>query len=455
NRDVHIDENGNAVDSQGNNTANTLTPIYNDEVRAEINAGFEIVRALSNETSTFLAKRAKEVDQAEKEMKAELAKPESEQDKNKLNQLSQIIIDNQTWAMGGNGRTIITALTAAVSGNVTGTSGEFIQAATVNYLQSLGTQQIKQIADQIGGEGSAAHTALHAVVACAGAAGAGGDCGTAALAASSGVVLNKLLDGLEEKDSGDLSAEEREARRNLITSVVTGITTVAGGDAAIANAAVAIETENNALPAVFAAATAAVFFTLQAADITLTAWDSYQLTQALATGDDEKAQELIAGLAIGLATEAVPGNKIIQRVGEVLEPLGSKAEKLVHGASEILARNAARGRAYQSAALDSLSELGHIKPNSQKFTVDIGDGKTVTVLPDALTNGGTIIEIKDVINLSNSDQFRGYFATGKPVELIVSTRNLTISNPLKKLVYESGGSIKVFDPVTKTFSPLG
>jgi len=455
NRDVHIDENGNAVDSQGNNTANTLTPIYNDEVRAEINAGFEIVRALSNETSTFLAKRAKEVDQAEKEMKAELAKPESEQDKNKLNQLSQIIIDNQTWAMGGNGRTIITALTAAVSGNVTGTSGEFIQAATVNYLQSLGTQQIKQIADQIGGEGSAAHTALHAVVACAGAAAAGGDCGTAALAASSGVVLNKLLDGLEEKDSGDLSAEEREARRNLITSVVTGITTVAGGDAAIANAAVAIETENNALPAVFAAATAAVFFTLQAADITLTAWDSYQLTQALATGDDEKAQELIAGLAIGLATEAVPGNKIIQRVGEVLEPLGSKAEKLVHGASEILARNAARGRAYQSAALDSLSELGHIKPNSQKFTVDIGDGKTVTVLPDALTNGGTIIEIKDVINLSNSDQFRGYFATGKPVELIVSTRNLTISNPLKKLVYESGGSIKVFDPVTKTFSPLG
>jgi filamentous hemagglutinin len=341
NRDVHVDANGNAVDSQGNSTANTLTPIYNDEVRAEINAGFEIVRALTNETSTFLTNRAREIDQAEKEIKAELAKPESERDSAKLEQLSQTIIDNQTWAMGGTGRTIMTALTAAVSGNVTGTSGEFIQAATVYYFQSLGAQQIKQIADQIGGEGSAAHTALHAILACGGAVAAGGDCGTAALAASSGVVLNKLLDGIEGKDSVDLTAEEREARRNLIASLVTGITNAAGGNAAVANAAVAIETENNALPAVIAVATAAVFFSLQAADITLTAWDSYQLTQALATGDDEKAQELIASLAIGLATEAVPGNKIIQRVGDALEPLGKKGEELVHAAGEIVARNQA------------------------------------------------------------------------------------------------------------------
>ncbi|MFL9711602.1 hypothetical protein [Methylobacillus sp. Pita1] len=245
NRDVHVDENGHAVDSQGNSTANTITPIFDDEKRAEINAGFEIVRAFSNESSTFLANRARESDQAEKEIKAELAKDQPDQ--NRLNQLSQIVIDNQTWAMGGTGRTIITALTAAASGNVTGSSGEFIQAATVNYLQSLGAQQIKQIADQIGGEGSAAHTALHAVLACGGAAASGGDCGTATLASSAGVVINKLMDGIEGKDSANLTAEEREARRNLVTSLVTGITVAAGGDAVIANAAASIETENNGL----------------------------------------------------------------------------------------------------------------------------------------------------------------------------------------------------------------
>jgi len=379
NRDVHIDKNGNAIDSQENNTANTLTPIYTDEVRAEINAGFEIVRALTNETSTFLANRAKEVDQAERDIKTELAKPEREQDTNRLNQLSQIVIDNQTWSMGGAGRTIITALTAAVSGNVTGTSGEFIQAATVNYLQSLGAQQIKQIADQVGGEGSAAHTALHAVLACAGGSASGGDCGTAALAASSGVVLNKLLDRIEGKDSGNFSAEEREARRNLITSLVTGITAVAGGDASIANAAVAIETENNALPAVFAAATAAVFFTLQAADITLTAWDSYQLTQALATGDDEKAEELIAGLAIGLATEAVPGNKIIQRVGEALGPLGNKVQRVVQAAGELASRSTiVNGKLIDASWRNADGKLEWLNPLTGKREL-IPDGSKVHV----------------------------------------------------------------------------
>jgi len=61
--------------------------------------------------------------------------------------------------------------------------------------------------------------------------------------------------------------------------------------------------------------------------------------------------------------------------------------------------------------------------------------------------------VKDVISLSNSNQFRGYFATGKPVELIVSTRNVTISEPLEKEILKNGGSIQIFDPITKTFTP--
>ena len=79
------------------------------------------------------------------------------------------------------------------------------------------------------------------------AAATSGDCGTAALAASSGVVINQLINGLEGSNASTLTQTEKEARRNLLTTLVTGITAAAGGNAAVANAAVTIETENNAL----------------------------------------------------------------------------------------------------------------------------------------------------------------------------------------------------------------
>jgi len=236
-----------AVDSQGNNLANTLTPIFDDAKKAEINAGFEITQAFTQQVGTFLSNRAKESAEATKAIENELKKPESQQDINVITQAGQVIANNQLWAMGGTGRIALTAITAAFSGNVTGSGTSLIQSATVATLQSLGAQQIKAIADQIGGEGSIAHTALHAVLACAGAAATGGDCGTGALAASSGVVINKLLDGIEGKDNANLTATEKEARLNLISTLVTGVTAAVGGDAAVANTAVTIETENNAL----------------------------------------------------------------------------------------------------------------------------------------------------------------------------------------------------------------
>jgi filamentous hemagglutinin len=139
--------------------------------------------------------------------------------------------------MGGTGRIALTAITAAFSGNVTGSGAELVKAAKVNTLQALGAQQIKQLADQLGGEGSAVYTALHAVLACAGAATTSGNCTTAALASSSGVVINTLLDSLEGTNSNNLTAAEKDARANLITTLVTGITSSLGGDAAVANTA--------------------------------------------------------------------------------------------------------------------------------------------------------------------------------------------------------------------------
>jgi len=330
-----------AVDSQGNNTAHQLDVLYTDEVKANIQAGFEITQAFTQQVGTFLNNRAAEADAAQRALDNELKKPENERNPTVLENAAQTLLDNQTWAMGGTGRIALTAITAAFSGNVTGSANQLIQDATIHYIQSLGAQQIKDLAESIGGEGSPAHTALHAVLGCAGAAATGGDCGTAALAASSGVVINKLLDGIEGATAAELTAEEKEARRNLIATLVTGVTAATGGNATVANTAVTIETENNALPAALVIATAVVAGALQAADISLTAWDTYQLTQALATGDDDKAQELIASLAIGLATEAVPGNKIIQRFGDALKPLGKMGEEIVQAAEQIVARNQA------------------------------------------------------------------------------------------------------------------
>ncbi|NOT15283.1 MAG: hypothetical protein HOP21_06830 [Methylotenera sp.] len=79
------------------------------------------------------------------------------------------------------------------------------------------------------------------------------------------------------------------------------------------------------------------------------------------------------------------------------------------------------------------------------------NGKSVTVIPDALKDA-TIIEAKDVKYLSNSDQFRGYLATDKPIQLYVSP-NTKISSPLYDLIInKSQGSIQVFDPITKSLT---
>jgi filamentous hemagglutinin len=69
-----------------------------------------------------------------------------------------------------------------------------------------------------------------------------------------------------------------------------------------------------------------------------------------------------------------------------------------------------------------LSALG-VPENTQRITVTLPGGSPVTVVPDAV-DGTTIIEVKDVANLSNSNQFRGYLATGNPIQLIVSPLTL-------------------------------
>lgn len=214
-----------------------LKSIFNEQ---EIRAGFEIVGALQREAGTFLANRAKASSEAQQALEQEQAKPVGEQDREKVAQLTQVLADNATWAPGGAGRRVLTALTAAAGGNVTGAMGQFAQAAGATYLQTLGVEQIKALSPYLGGEGSAAHTALHAVLGCAGGAASGGDCGAGALGASAGVVLNTALDQLSRTEG--LSASEKEARADLVASLVAGVAQAVGADSAQAVAAARVET---------------------------------------------------------------------------------------------------------------------------------------------------------------------------------------------------------------------
>jgi len=225
-----------SINRDTSDTEGALTPIFNKE---KIEAGFEIVGQLVNQVGTFLTNRAAEADIAKAAAKNSNLTPEQRaQAEAKAEELAQ-------WGPGGTYRRVATALTAAAGGNVTGSAGQFVQNASVTYLQTLGAEQVKTLAPYIGGEGSLAHTALHAVLGCAGGAAASGNCGAGALGASAGVVLNTALDQLSKTEG--LSASEKEARANLVTSLVAGIAQAVDTNAAQATTAVQVETLYNRL----------------------------------------------------------------------------------------------------------------------------------------------------------------------------------------------------------------
>jgi hypothetical protein len=125
--------------------------------------------------------------------------------------------------------------------------------------------------------------------------------------------------------------------------------------------------------------------------------------------------------------------------------------------------NGVKGRTFENAVLDYLSQA----KNTRSFTAQVGD-KLVTVIPDGVTDDNKILEIKDVLKLSNSDQFRTYerlvnkggtlekgggALNGTPtqfkgIDLIVAPRT-KISQTLDRLIKNSGGSIREFDLDTK------
>ena len=126
---------------------------------------------------------------------------------------------------------------------MTAGTGEFLQRAAVGYLQTLAVEKVKEIADGLKSE--TARSALHGIVGCAGAAAVGSDCGAGAMGGAASVVLGNLLNAVANTSNENLPQHEKEARINLIESVVAGITTGIGGDAVAARVASRLELENN------------------------------------------------------------------------------------------------------------------------------------------------------------------------------------------------------------------
>ncbi|WP_233437042.1 hemagglutinin repeat-containing protein [Achromobacter xylosoxidans] len=222
-------------------TLNTLKPIFDKE---KIEARFEIASEASRQVGQFLTNRAQEAKAIKDALDTAPEGPGKDQLRAQYEQAKQ-------WAPGGTYREALTAVTLAVSGNVMGGAGELVQAAAVNYLQSLGAAKIKEIAPLLGGEGSPGQMAFHALLACAGTAARSTSCGAGAAGASTGIVVSQLMDQAFGKPASKLDPVEREARINLVTSLLAGMTAVLDSNAVAAvNNAARLELENNqfALP---------------------------------------------------------------------------------------------------------------------------------------------------------------------------------------------------------------
>ncbi|MEM5342287.1 hypothetical protein V4C56_22000 [Paraburkholderia azotifigens] len=224
-----------AVASISRDTTGTQATIARIFDKDKIEAGFDITSQFINQAGTFVNNRAKEADAAT--AAAHDPKLSAEQRAAAQQQADQI---NAEWGPGGSYRQVLTALTVAAGGNVTGSMGQFAQSATVAYLQELGANQVKQIADSM--DSDAARAALHAIVGCAGAAASSQSCGSGAMGAATSSVLGTLLG-----PTANMSAADREARENLVTSIVAGIAAAGGVNAATATGAGQIEAENNQL----------------------------------------------------------------------------------------------------------------------------------------------------------------------------------------------------------------
>ncbi|AXA74491.1 filamentous hemagglutinin, partial [Achromobacter insolitus] len=218
-----------ALNRDTSDTLNALKPIFDKE---KIEAGFEIASEAQRQAGQFLENRAKEAKALSDELATELKKPGGG-DPARIAQLTDDLGDAAKWEPGGQYRLIATAILGGATDNVTGAVSDVAKAGAVNYLQGLTAKQIKLYSDALGdgADAQAARAALHTLVGCAAGSARGDGCGTSALGAGAASVVNVLLDATSGKSGSALSPEDKEARSNLVSSLLAGVAVGLGADA--------------------------------------------------------------------------------------------------------------------------------------------------------------------------------------------------------------------------------
>lgn len=98
------------------------------------------------------------------------------------------------------------------------------------------------------------------------------------------------------------------------------------------------------------------------------------------------------------------------------------------------------------------SHVGGVK-NATHMTVQLPNGMQVTTIPDMWgENVGGLLEVKNVQNLSMSNQLRAQITRanelGQPLNVVVSPATKSVSNNLITQVRETGGDIYRYNPVS-------
>jgi filamentous hemagglutinin len=175
------------------------------------------------------------------------------------------------------------------------------------------------------------------------------------------------------------------------------------------------------------------------------------------------------GGSLTLAGTTSEGTVVFQRVGSsqyfTLDSAGNQVAVLrgdaANGVSWVnpvggstIGQNWVNGTTFQR----QFSEATGLPLNTTSITVPLADGRQVTTIFDISGRPVGLVELKNEVSLSMSDQFRAqiqYADQSKiPYNLVVSPSNQVISEPLWDAILRAGGKVFRFDPVTLKLTPI-
>ena len=251
----------------------------------------------------------------------------------------------------------------------------------------------------------------------------GGDFTSGAIStATSHIVAENMLQFYEQdiKD-GKIGLKELETFIKATSSVVSGVVTKAvNPDVSDEDLKKSNDIGQNAVEhnAIFLIPVALAI--LEGIDKGITAYDAYQLAKAVDEGDSTKVEELTTTLAIGMATDALPANKVIQKIyGSLSKTMGKKADDVL----EVI-------------------EDGKVIHVDSKGNTLVGDWSTTKILsaPENASEHWARhgAEFPDLSNATQYVEVAQKFVTNPPSSVLTKTR--------------SNGDTVLYDPVSNVFA---